>query len=1364
MVERRLSTILAADVASYSRLMGENEEDTLGRLTQHREIVSRLIKQHNGREFGTVGDSVMADFSSPVTAVRCAIEIQTVLQAEERGQPPERIMRWRIGVNLGDVMVEGPDLFGDGVNVAARLQSVAQPGSICIAETVAEQVSRHISVKLDDLGKFRLKNIARPVRAFRIRIGQEELPIEPFRGLAPFDVEHATMFYGRSRAVNETVERLAGQAQGGTAFLLIYGASGTGKSSLLRAGLIPALLAERPGDRSLAWRQAIMRPGDEGAPLQTLLRVLKEAEAVPNGFPPETSAVASPEISQIVSTTLAASQSHLLLAVDQFEELFTLASAEPAEKEEFARTIAALARCSRVWVVATMRGDFYHRCAEVPELADIKDGFGSYELLPPTANEIGQIIREPATRAGLQFETSSEDGSLDDVILADATGQKDVLPLLSFTLSALYERSRSTGLLTFADYRSLGGLQGAVARWAEDVVDRLPNAVAAELPGVLRSLVALAPDSVLTSRPASAQSLALPHVRNELVNALVAARLLVVDEGSTGRKEVRLAHEALLTHWPSARQIIENDRVLLFARTQLAVDVARWVEEDRRPDLLLPAGRRLAEAQDLVRVGTDDLDADTTLFIRTSEQAAQRAEKRRLARVRSFAAAMALLAILAGGVGWFAWLERNEAEEARLIAQAAEERALVARDLAEAERDRSQVALSRLLARRAVEAARANQPGYALRVALAALPNAVKDPTQGADTWQAAQALVEAMAAQRRVGFADPGLGPLRAEFTADGDQFVVGSEAGAVQIWNTSPVAPVGTFQLSDQRIWRASLSPDGTRLVATGIDGLVHVVDMTTKKRMAPLETGTEGTFGVEFSPDGESFATTTQEGAIYLWDTKTLERLLTINTDGGRIWTAAFSPDGALLATASEDGLIRLYHVGDGTLAKSIEGHGQRVWQVAFHPSGTMLASGGLDHTARLWDIESGAEIAVLEGHTDWVTSVAFTNDGKRLITGGADGIAKLWDIDSLAELADFRGHSLRLWTVDVDKDDQRLLTTGHDGTVQLWNVRDQVPVAVMHDRQEAVHDVKYLADGTELATASADGTISHWHFGEGTEQTRLGHHDGAVQALAVSTNNNVLISGGADGALRVWDLEAKTPLLTVRAHGNAVRDLAISTDGDRLISSDSAGEVSLWPLPISGDPIRLPVSSGDAKSVELAKDGTAITASASSGIQFWNADGRLQHEIPANRAGPVGAIGISPDGSILATGGADHQVRIWDMTTQASRRLLKGHTAPVVDLAFSPDGGLLATASTDRTVRLWETATGAALAILKGHSDSVDTVAFSPEGDALITAGADATARVWRTPQWHDFSELIAHAQSLAGADLTPAERRELSLDE
>ena len=323
---------------------------------------------------------------------------------------------------------------------------------------------------------------------------------------------------------------------------------------------------------------------------------------------------------------VAPSQARLVLAVDQMEELFTT-QAEPASREALVRLLAAFAGSGLVWVIATIRADFFHRLREIPGFSALKDGLASYELLPPTGPEIAQIIREPARAAGLRFEETADQGRLEDVLQEAAVADPGSLPLLEFVLDALYEAGRERRLLTFAAYRALGGLEGAIARRADEVVDALPPEIQDALPAVLRALTTVRlGDETITARPAPFCRARRKPAQAALVDALIAARLLVGDEDAEGHAVVRVAHEALLNRWPRARDIVNADRQFLETRARVQADARRWLSDRQEPGASAAGRQAAGRSRGAAPVAPHEIDAARS---NTSRRRPRRRRRRR---------------------------------------------------------------------------------------------------------------------------------------------------------------------------------------------------------------------------------------------------------------------------------------------------------------------------------------------------------------------------------------------------------------------------------------------------------------------------------------------------------------------------------------------------------------------------------------------------------------------------------------------------------------------------------------------------------------------------------------------------------------
>lgn len=1149
----------------------------------------------------------------------------------------------------------------------------------------------------------------------------------PFPGLSAFRAAESAFFFGREELLAKLCERLLAHR-----FLAVLGPSGSGKSSVVLAGVVPQLLRRNP-----TMRAAYMTPGPE--PLQRLERALEGGV-------------------EIAGSGTAAHRAPLrVLVVDQFEESFTLCAAE--QRSAFFDRLLALRQHEAV--ILTMRADFWGECASHAELKSVM--LSHQELVGPMSSaELRRAIEQQAGAVGLRLE----DG-LCATMVAAIEDEPGGMPLLQHTLLELWKRRRGSWLRA-QEYRNLGGVQLAIAETAEAVYQQV--AVTADdqqrLRDIFTRLTQLDELSPPDRKPRDSRRRVRfselvpvgsdPEVTRRIIAQLTDARLLVTRADVLhGEQEVEVAHEALIRHWPRLRAWLDEDRIGIGLREGVRQAAKEWLAGERAEHLLLHRGERLRLLHERVaRHAFNQSEQDYVDACRHREEEEQRQKDEQLRRERRYAHELSVALDRALAAARTAQSQKLAMHAAALAEREPMLALLVAREAARLSPTVEALSQLQHLLTGALEHAVLARHGDAI---VACAYSAAADLLVSASVDRTAR--IWGRDGQERAvlrGHEDALLG---VAWSPEGSEVLTVSSDKTARLWSPAgellavlrghrsavlagSFSPDGTTVLTcsgdhTARLWsrtgelRAILrshqdaltagcfSPDGRRVLTTAKDRSARLWSLADGASEA-LRGHTAAVSGGCFGPDGQSILTFSWDGTARLWgpDGAPIARL-TGHED--RVTDGCFSPDGALILTASRDRTARLW-ARDGRSLHTLRGHEKGVQGCRFSPDGERVLTVAGDQTARLWE-RSGRPLAVLRGHDKSVQAGCFTQEGTRIVTVSWDGTFRLWPGNGSCSIV-LRGHTDALNQCCVSPDGQLALTSAKDGTARLWRCdREGQPVAVLRGHTDLVSRAVFSRDGALILTTSNDGSACLWSRDGALLRRLVGSSDWAVYG-DLSPDGTRIATAAMDGRLRLWAADG-TLLSIVTQEGAALTGCAFSPCGDAILLTAVQSEARV--LGLDGRQRALLRGHRDVASACYSPDGQRLLTTSWDGtVCVWDKDGSERVRLFGHEGAVLGGR-FSPDGSCLVTFSRDQTARLWSADGRCIA-VLRGHHDWVLGAYFSHGGRSVLTVSRDATAQLWRL-DGKPAMTLRGHADWVTAGGFTPDDQAVITASADHTARIW-----------------------------------
>ena len=1156
----------------------------------------------------------------------------------------------------------------------------------------------------------------------------------PYKGLLFFDEWDAELFFGRESLTAHLSDRVSDLAiDTSSRFLAIVGASGSGKSSLLRAGI--AVTLQKTG-----WNVCIFTPGVVPSKALEMQLELDQDRA---------------------------RSERLLILVDQFEETFTSCRDE-SERVFFIDKLLSLAQepSRRITIIIALRADFYSHCAQYPLLRQAVAAQQEY-IGQMRREELRRVIEEPAKRGGWEFEPGLVDVLLNDIgVQGTSEPEPGALPLLSHALLATWERRRGH-TLTLEGYHASGGVRGAIAETAESVFTDQLNQTEQEIAHeVFLRLTELGEGTEDTRRRAALNELVRQSAEatqlRAVLNTLAEARLIILNENSA-----EVAHEALISEWQRLHQWLTQDRESLLLHRHLTESAYEWEGRGHDPSELY-RGARLAQAREWASMHEERLNAEERAFLAASiEQEEHDALEREAQRRRELEAAkklaetehrsakqlrrraiylvgiltLAVIAALAAGV--FANRNATLAQQNASIAQTAQA------DFTRSEAQRLAAEANNLIL---------NQ-GDTNLIALLAIRSLNMQYTPSGDAVLAGLTNLPVPLLELRGHTADV----WGADFSPDSKYLVTGSSDKTARLWDLATGETIRIFSGHTGEVGIVTFSPDGKYLLTGGgEDHTARIWDVASGETVQVFSGHTGWVEAGDFSPDGKLiFTTGGYDKTARIWDVATGQTVhvltghsdiitrMAVSPDGkyvltgsvdrtGRLWDTAtgkqvrvfshpdvvsamaFSRDGKYVATGCEDNKTRLWDALTGQLVRELP-YQAFVAGIDFSPDGRFLLTGSDDRTARLWDLATGQMIRVFSGHASAVQTATFSPDGKLVATASNDGIARVWKLQASPVGRHFSGPGGSVWQATFSPDGKQVVTASENGTVRIWDaVTGQTVITLSGQTNIEARGAVYSPDGKQVLTANQDDVAILWDVATGKELRRFEGHTDIVNNAIFSPNGKYIVTTSYDGTARVWNVQTGQTIVTYTSQGPGhLNRIAILPDGKIIATSGDNGTVHTW------DPL--------------------------TGKDLMNFKGHTDD---------VRGIAFSPDGKYLVTSSLDGSVRLWEVGSGKEVQHFAGHPGGASGAAFSPDGKYVVSSGSDATARLWDVQTGQEIRRFSGHTNDILNVTFSPDGKYILTASDDGTARLWLI----DLHDTIRAVCALLTRDLTSDERTHFGLSD
>ncbi|MEO0457917.1 MAG: adenylate/guanylate cyclase domain-containing protein [Cyanobacteria bacterium P01_A01_bin.114] len=1268
--QRNLTAIVFTDVVSFTPRMAANEQHTIALVQRDLQQIQLLCQQFAGRLSKKLGDGLLLYFKSAEQAVLCAIAIQQTLAEAAAHLPPEDILQHRIGIDLGDVVHINQEIMGNSVNLAARLQTEAPPGGICLSQAAYDAVQASLPIPANYAGERQLKGLPSPLPIYHIVLSSTPPLSYPSAPPLPNkgdwgEAMDVSVFYGRTEEL-ATLEHwiIADRCR----LITLIGMGGMGKTSL------SIKLAEQLQSRFefVIWRSLRNAP-----PLPELLADMLQ-------FFSGQTAVGLPETlgRQITQLVKYLRQFRCLCVLDNAESILcegNRAGAYQAGYEAYGQFFQSVGESRhQSCLLLTSR--------EIPGGLIAKQGstapIRSFRLTGLAPDDAQAILVEK----GLV--------SLEARPLIDRySGNPLALKIASTTVQDLFDGDVSQFLaqdtVVYGDVSDLLEQQfNRLTRFEQQVMYWL---TIAREPATLSDLR----EDIL---PVASQKALLESLESLQQRSLIEKVTTVVN-----RKTISFTQQPVVMEYVTNRLI--EQVCLELCRGDMGLIDSHSLSQAQTKDYLRNTQQRLilSPVVDQLQRQLGDWAAvkaclDQTL---TALKACTRPST-------GYAAGNLLNLFHQLGVNLSGY-DFSELTVRQVYLQGVNLRGV----------DFTQADLAKSVFTQTL--------GDILSIDFS--PDSTLLAT-GIDQ----QVLLWRIADRRQIATLAGHTAWVRCvAFSPDGRLLASGSHDQTIRLWDVQTGQCLKTWRGHASGVQTVAFSPDGKRLASGSYEPDIWLWEVQTGQCVKTLRGHCDRILNLVFSPEGHLISTS-DDRTIRVWDTQSDDCLQVLETHVNWLLSAALSPDGNTLVTGSDHQTVKFWHLPTGACTATLPNYQAEVWAASFSPDGQTLATGSDDKTIRWWDVNTHQCVKTFQSHTHQVWLVKFSPDGQTFVSSGEDQTVKLWDVASGHCLTTIESHSNWVAAIAFSPDDRSLASGSKDHQIRLWDLETETCTRVLTGHSDVVTSVEFSplqGAGDLLASSSDDHTVQIWDVGTGAKMKTLWGHHGWVQAIAFSPDGQRLVSGSSDQTVRVWQLRSGECLYTLEGHQQRVKTVAFDPQGTTIASGSDDHLIKVWDIHTGSCLQTLAGHTDWVLTVAYSPDGKyLVSGSGDRTLKLWELKtGNCLRTLEGHTA-RVRSVAFSPDGLTLASGSEDCRVNLWTVKTGDCFQTLDGHPQIVWMVRFNHKGDQVASCSEDGTIRLWNRKTGECLSVLSADRPYEGMIITGAKGltpaqrSTLCTLGAIA----------------------------------------